>query len=57
MASIDNPREEEYHHTFLFPGLKQMRVNIMSLSSKLGELVGKSSQPPSLDSFPPRLSF
>jgi hypothetical protein len=34
-----------------------MRINIMSLDSKLGALAGTSSQPPSLDPFPPRLSF
>jgi hypothetical protein len=57
MASIDNPREDENHHTFLLPNLELMRVNTMSFDLKLGALAGTSSRPPSLDHFPPRLSF
>jgi hypothetical protein len=57
MASIDKPREDENHHTFLLPDLELMRVNMMSLDSKLGALAGTSSRPPSLDPFPPWLSF
>jgi hypothetical protein len=56
MASIDKPREDENHHTFL-PDLELMIINIMSLASKMGALTRTSIQLPSLDPFPPQISF
>jgi hypothetical protein len=57
MASIDKPREDEDHYTFLLLGLVLMRDNTMSLYSKQGALDGTSSRPPSIDPFPPWLYF
>jgi hypothetical protein len=57
VTSIDKPREDENHHTFLLPNLELMRVNTMSLDSKLGALAGTSNRPPIVNPFPPWLSF
>jgi hypothetical protein len=56
MASIDKSSEDEYHHTFL-TDLELMRLDITSLDSRLGAFTGESSATPSLDPYPPHLSF
>jgi hypothetical protein len=57
MASIENPKEDEHHQESILPSLELMRVDMMSLDPRLGEFVGTPSETPSLDPFPPRLSF
>jgi hypothetical protein len=56
MVSLENPKDEVMHRSF-FPDLDLMRFSMMSFNLGLGEFAGESNRPPSLDPFPPWLSF
>ena len=56
MASIENPKDEVMHQSS-FPYSEQTRVDMMSCDPRLGAFSREPSTPPSLDPFPPWLSF
>jgi hypothetical protein len=57
VASINNPREDENHQESILPSLDLMIFNMMSLDPGLGEFIGASNSPPSLEPFPLWLYF
>jgi hypothetical protein len=56
MDSIENPKDEVMNRSY-FHDLEPTRVSTMSLDPGLGEFVGASRRPLSLDPFLPQLSF
>jgi hypothetical protein len=57
MASTYKAREDENHRESILPSLEPTRVSMMSFNLGLGEFIETSSETPSIDPFPPRISF
>jgi hypothetical protein len=57
MDSIDKPKEYEHHQESILLDLEPMRVSMMSFDLRLQEFSRAYSRPPSINPFPPWLSF